>query len=384
MKPVLPACISVTAGALLTLGAAPVSAAATAPAQATPAAWKAVNVPSSVTEPATLGSVSAASLSAAWAVGADAETSLQAGTPLILHWNGRAWSKVALSGVPGPGYLTSVSAGSASDAWAVGTDSSGVVALHWNGRNWRTVSFPDQAIAIMASVAVEPDGTAWLAGGYPDSSGIYQSLLEKWNGKAWHVVKTGLSGGALSEVRVSPSGEVFVQGPSHTGGNLVAYEQGGTWTSLPSPPVDAVNDVLGVSANDVWVTGILVGEEAGPYPAKVCHWNGSAWTTVNAPTDAAQSLSISPDNAGQPQWVGASTYANPSVTAYAYYNGTSWSNVSGATDLTGLYGAATVTAHIPGTNATWAVGGSVNLNSLGEPTPAGAYIEYNPACRGKR
>lgn len=38
--------------------------------------------------PATLNDVSASGMLNAWAVGAEQETSLDAGVPLILHWNG--------------------------------------------------------------------------------------------------------------------------------------------------------------------------------------------------------------------------------------------------------------------------------------------------------
>jgi hypothetical protein len=383
MKLISRASVAVTT-AVLAASIAPVAAAA-APAvsaasrAATPAAWQAVPVPSSVTSPAQLAGVAAASASAAWAVGAEALTPAGTGTPLILHWNGKSWSTVALSGVSGPGGLTSVAAASPRDAWAAGTGKSGAVVLHWNGKKWSAVSFPDQATATVASLAVGPGGTAWLAGGIPNSSGRPQLLVEEWNGKAWHVVNTGLSGGALVSVRVSASGDVFVAGTSSptSTNNLVAYEHGGTWTSLPPAPLDSVADVLGVSGSDVWVAGLFLSRTPGSSPAEVCNWNGSSWSTVSIPS-AGQALSISPDASGQPQWAGTTTSTDPASTLYSYYDGTSWSNVSGAAALTGAFEAYTVTAHIPGTNATWAVGGSASLNSAGNPAPASPLIEYNP------
>ena len=332
-----------------------------------------------MTSPAQLAGVAAASASAAWAVGADAVTPAGTGTPLILHWNGTSWSAVALSGVSGPGGLTSVAAASPRDAWAVGTDSAGAIVLHWNGRKWYTVSFPDQATATLSSVAVGPHGTAWMVGGYPDSSGRPQLLVEEWNGKAWHVVNTGLSGGALVAVRVSASGDVFVAGTSSptSTNNLVADEHDGIWTSLPAAPLDSVANVLGVSGSDVWVAGLFLSTTPGSTPAKICNWNGSTWSTVSIPS-AGQALSISPDDSGQPQWVGVTTNIDPASTLYSHYDGTSWSNVPGATALTGVFEGYTVTAHIPGTNATWAVGGSASLNSAGNPVPASPIIEYNP------
>jgi hypothetical protein len=71
-----------------------------------------------------LSGVTAISPANAWAVGYSA-TSLSSGTgqPLVLHWNGTSWKKVA---VPAPGGTTGVtdlvglSAVSASSIWATG------------------------------------------------------------------------------------------------------------------------------------------------------------------------------------------------------------------------------------------------------------------------
>ena len=153
-------------------------------AATTPPAWRAVPVPSSVVSPASLGDVSASGPADAWAVGADAETGFRHGTPLILHWNGTAWSKVALPSVAGPGYLTSVSAGSRSSVWVLGTDKSGTVLLHWNGRRWRTVGFPGRATATVTSVAAAPHGRAWLVGARKNAAGASEILVERWNGVA--------------------------------------------------------------------------------------------------------------------------------------------------------------------------------------------------------
>ena len=101
--------------------------------------WRAIAVPSSVRMPAALSDVSASGMRNAWAVGAEHETSLNVGVPLILHWNGSRWSKVTVPGLTGRGNLSSVSAPSRRDVWILGTDASGTVLLHWNGSSWRRV-----------------------------------------------------------------------------------------------------------------------------------------------------------------------------------------------------------------------------------------------------
>jgi hypothetical protein len=342
-----------------------------------------MQVPKSVVSPAGLADVSATGPADAWAVGAEAETDWRYGNPLILHWNGTAWSKVALRGVPGPGYLSSVSASSRSDAWVAGTDKNGAVLLHWNGRAWHAVSFPHQATAVGLDVAAAPHGIAWLVGEYKEAPGNFPYLLERWDGTAWHDV-AGLGQGGLTQARVSPSGDLWALGLDGYGNNvvpLVAREHRGTWTALPQPVgIASMNDVLGRSPNDVW----LVGTNGGRFPflpAVVVHWNGTAWTTAYAPPATTVStlgyLSISADNCGRPQWIGGMSGINPAATQYAYFNGTSWSIARGATRLSGLsenYDASTVVAHIPGTNATWGVGG---LEFDGPVTANKAIIEYN-------
>jgi len=100
---------------------------------------------------------------------------------------------------------------------------------------------------------------------------------------------------------------------------------------------------------------------------------------VPPPTTVSQDLSISPDLAGQPQWAGAEAgLPSPSRTQYAHFNGRAWSTVRGATALSGVYDASVVTAHVPGTNATWAVGESVLNTPQGDLGPFRAIIEFNP------
>jgi hypothetical protein len=84
-----------------------------------------------------------------------------------------------------------------------------------------------------------------------------------------------------------------------------------------------------------------------------------------------------PYSAGQAQWVGVEEGNSGLLTTlYAYYNGTAWSNVDGATATPHSPASTTVTAHIPGTDATWAVGGLI-ASTTGSLTPGRALIEYN-------
>src|SRR5580698_6796033 len=89
----------------------------------------------------------------AWAVGYYANAPLGEGAEqtLIEHWNGQAW-KIAPSPNPGgsaaDNSLHGVTAVSPTDAWAVGYYSRGgdhTIIEHWNGHAWHAVQSPDPA-----------------------------------------------------------------------------------------------------------------------------------------------------------------------------------------------------------------------------------------------
>src|SRR5215472_3903491 len=341
--------------------------------------WHAITVPSSVRMPAALSDVSASGMRNAWAVGAEHETSLNVGVPLILHWNGSRWSKATVKGLTGPGDLFSVTAPSRRDAWVLGTDAAGTVLLHWNGANWRRIPFPGEAVDQVTSVAAAASGQAWLAGSQPTGTGGFAVLVERWNGSTWHKVATGIRGEyILNSIHVSRAGDVWTAG-SASAGSIVARWNTRSWTAKSVPSLTNTNDVLGVSGKDIWVVGGIINGQAGIYAAYIAHWNGVAWTVLNMPAGVeSQDHSISPNADGRPQWVGAETGLNPSSTLYAHFNGTTWSAVHGATTLSGFFDASEVTAHIPGTNATWAVGQAVT-DGPGGIAPGKPIIEVNSA-----
>jgi hypothetical protein len=101
----------------------------------------------------TLSGVSARTATDAWAVGTRSRgTCAGEDCTLTEHWNGHTWSAVR-SPNPGRRYdeLSGVSALSGQDAWAVGAQGRGPGAqvggfapliLHWDGRAWSAVPAP--------------------------------------------------------------------------------------------------------------------------------------------------------------------------------------------------------------------------------------------------
>ncbi|MGH3394840.1 MAG: hypothetical protein ACRDPO_09140, partial [Streptosporangiaceae bacterium] len=123
-------------------------------------------------------SVSAISAGTAWAVGAYATRNGDAVRILIVRWNGTRWSRVPS---PNPGgstnnglnVLSGVAVASPRDAWAVGYfergngDDPRAMILHWNGRRWSRVPSPNvtgQQVLLSVSAASARD--AWAVGVY--------------------------------------------------------------------------------------------------------------------------------------------------------------------------------------------------------------------------
>ena len=146
---------------------------------------------------ATLTSVAATSAGNAWAVG-------YSGTgTLILHWNGKTWTRAPSPGVHGE--LNGVAA-AGSVAWAVGiaTPSHGpgkTLIERWNGRAWTRVTSPNpEAYGDLYGVAIVSPGNAWAVGTYGNGLGSFNTLIEKWNGRTWTRASSPNEAGPLNGV----------------------------------------------------------------------------------------------------------------------------------------------------------------------------------------
>jgi hypothetical protein len=96
----------------------------------------------------------------------------------IRHWDGARWKdkvcRAASASNPPEGYegggtdayFTGVSATASNDVWAVGVRGSGPIILHWDGQAWTTVThpraFPNSAI--LRAVTTSSGGRAWSIG----------------------------------------------------------------------------------------------------------------------------------------------------------------------------------------------------------------------------
>ena len=153
--------------------------------------WKRVRSPSPGPVNVLPG-VAATSARNAWAVGVTSTHPNINDKTLILHWNGRAWKRVA-SPTPAPdGFLSGVGATSARNAWAVGmtigqnscAPKCATVIEHWNGHAWKQVPSPNPPSGYLNQlfgVAPTSRHNAWAVG----TTDYASTLIVRWNGHAW-------------------------------------------------------------------------------------------------------------------------------------------------------------------------------------------------------
>jgi hypothetical protein len=248
--------------------------------------------------------VSADSATDAWAAGYY-QNSSGVNEPLILHWNGTAWKKVKSTGPIGAQgtHLFGVSAVSPKDAWMVGqyTNSSGAaepLIMRCDGKTCKQVPSPAPSGATAPSlngVSAASATDAWAAGRYDNSSGVSETLVLHWNGKAWKQVAsptpTGAQFARLGGVSAVPVADGWAVGSyeNSSGVNeaLLLQCTGKTCKQADSPAPGGAQYLSGVSADsakDAWAVGQY--ESSAAERTLTLHWNGTAWKQVKSPNGA--------------------------------------------------------------------------------------------------
>jgi hypothetical protein len=325
------------AGALGAAGPAP----AHASARATPAATT-----SSPVTNALLYGVAATSADNAWAVGlVDDDTGQSA---LLLHWNGRTWSRASIP-TAAFGSLQAVTAVSAADAWALGYALTGthmgVFILHWNGKTWGKVTNATVSNASFVTGAVAADAhDVWVSAS--NGKGVAEFL--HLTGGRWHVVPASLplDSYANSIAVVSPT-LAWAAGYSTTSAKTF-FERwnGSVWKQVADPvPGDSIMSMASGAGGAVWAVGTTPGNN----PRFVSmRWDGRSWHVVKTPT-TGQFYGVAFIPGGTAWAVGGRPAANLFI---AHWTGRTWQQVAAAAPR---YGSVAAVAATSASNA-WAVG----------------------------
>jgi hypothetical protein len=275
------------------------------PAAASGASGSDLANPKLVVAQSVLQGVSCASLGTCSAVG---DHAAGAGPELTLaqRWNGTSW---AIQPTPSPAgapdaYLYGVSCASASACTAVGHYStSGVyetLAERWNGTGWQAQSTPNLGgaeVGYLSGVSCASDSACIAVGYYATVSGEF-ALAERWNGTSWELQSAPNPAGAIdSRLRgvscTSASACTAVGFTENTAGAEVTFAErwnGSSWTiqTTPNPKASKGSVLTGVSCATVGActaVGYYISNTAG-LSALAERWNGSSWQVQSPPTPA--------------------------------------------------------------------------------------------------
>jgi len=243
--------------------------------------------------------------------------------------------------------LIGVTANGPGDAWADGFhgDSSNAdltLIEHWNGAKWSIISSPNPSstLNILAGSTAVSSSDVWAVGEYVDSANVAQPLIEHWDGVTWSVIAsppTGTTYGAyLYSVKAISSTNVWAVGGSYigpaNGQTLIEHWNGATWSIVPSPNVNSINDLLSsvaaTGARDVWAAGVYSPTTMiADHQNLIEHWNGVAWSIVASPNMTTNSNNINAVAAVAPKKAYATgDYFTGTVfdTLAETWNGTEW------------------------------------------------------------
>jgi hypothetical protein len=240
------------------------------------AAWTVQNSPNpgGASNSHLLDGVAATSATNAWAVGAY-DT---AARTLVERWNGAAWTvqnSPNPGGASGKNFLFGVAATSATNAWAVGYYDKGTVDRtlieHWNGTAWTVQNSPSPGGVNgnrLYSVSATSATNAWAVG-YYDKGTVDRTLIEHWNGTAWTVQPSPNTGSAsqdndLHAVAATSATNAFAVGYYDKGTvdrTLIEHWNGTAWTVQASPNTGSPsqdNDIHAAAAtcaSNAWAVG---------------------------------------------------------------------------------------------------------------------------------
>ena len=226
----------------------------------------------------------AATAGDAWAVGGRSDD-----RTIVLHWRRGTWAVVP---VP-PGFrktgLSSVAVVSPHDVWAIGTNNM----LHWNGKGWSRQAGPNFHGGTYGAVAHVP-GTAqvWVTG-LEGGGGL---TAARWSGSNWELAPLPPRLGGSGAIGAVSASSAWLATASSTGAlrqrsGFLRWD-GSSWTTFPAPnpaPFDEIRGVAVRSATDAWAVGEYSPHAGRPYVDSrswVLHWNGTAWSRLQAPAGA--------------------------------------------------------------------------------------------------
>jgi hypothetical protein len=229
-------------------------------------AWSIVPSPSVSAQNHLLG-IKTLSASNAWAVGSHNVPGSLAFSTLTMRWNGGAWSIV-----PSPdtanfeNHLNAIDGVSANDLWAVGHTRNGEYSvrqpliLHWNGSAWSIVPSPTGNDASLEGVVALASNDVWAVGSVFSTSLLWHvPFALHWDGQRWSnvaVPSPTSQGGRLFGVAALSPTKVYAVGQAPGVPSLVMRWNGASWAREATPSTGTVWDAAAAAGSGtVWAVG---------------------------------------------------------------------------------------------------------------------------------
>jgi hypothetical protein len=238
----------------------------------------------------------------------------------IEHWNGTSWTVTSAPGAASPlgTYLNSVTCATPTQCWAVGADMgadgnpSSTLVDAWNGSSWTTVASPDPSSggSLLTAVTCIDASNCWASGavglgGGGGGGNTPNPMIAVWNGSTWSVdpSPSAAAFGYLNDVscsggsgcfavgfaatdtgkatQINPLTEQMVRPPSTNQGLFVSGSDGGVFTfgtagfrgSMGGAHLSA--PVVGVASTPDGGGYWLVGADGGVFAFGDAHFYGS-------------------------------------------------------------------------------------------------------------
>ncbi|MFI6477896.1 hypothetical protein ACIBH1_08200 [Nonomuraea sp. NPDC050663] len=224
-----------------------------------------------------------------WAVGQQQIWDVWRNRGAIRHWNGTAWSEVALRDSMGASVLRGVSASSATDVWAVGDGHDGLPYLaHGDTSGFDRIRVPALTSRDrLTGVDVRP-GRVFAVGSRGGHPLIVTGQQQQWNAASFD--RTGSLYAVSGSIAVGDTGKA----------PLAFRYSSGAWAPMPMPSVPGgyLRDVQADGAKRaVAVGGVYT--PAGDVQPLVLSWNGKRWSRVTLPVTGAQLYGVAGDGQGR-------------------------------------------------------------------------------------
>jgi len=299
---------------------------ASTPRQVCKAAWEVVPAPEPDPAGDELLGVAAVSRNLVWAVGATGPPDAPTAT-LIERWDGERWATVpSPNGGQVTNLLRAVAARTPADAWAVGESSSGgetqPLVVHWDGVAWTLSAAPSVTggASLFGVAAIGPDDV-WAVGSSGDpTAGLEHALALHWDGRSWTeaTLHVGQGRSLLADVSAVSSSDVWAVGYHHNG-PLVVHFDGRKWTPSPLGVPGKLGAVDAIGPNEVWAGGVAL-----------LRWDGAEWSEGGAVPAGGSVTSIAGTDSGGLWAVGARSARGTTRSLIQRFDGARWTLARGS------------------------------------------------------